>query len=338
MISHFLGREQVEAYCRDLAKRLIELGDEFPLIWFPIGFSGMELYQVILKFIPREHLGKMLLQPLTYKKPKKGTPGQALLTPMEGYTEDALKKEVAEAVRNCKSCVLILDSSIHSGSSMLESVRFVRDLGTSNILTYSLIIKRQSGFIPHYFGLVVGDHDRVLFLLNSIPNNRLSKPKAKPTGILRKLNPSDAHQEYKIETQVPSISKIGWGDLWYEMHAHGFQVYVLELDGKLVGYVKYRIVKHSLLLDVIAVDKNFQGVGAGAALFRWAETSARSASCQDIQLWGIENQVQAYEGAKYVKTGEMLDVGGGERYFHMRKALLYHFDLKVLREEDIEED
>lgn len=332
MITHFLSREQVAAYCKDFAKRLEELQQDTPLVWCPIGFSGREIAKVVLPFLSQGLQQKIRIQPLTYHKPTHGQPGMVSIVPKNGQTEEQAREALRQALADSPSA-LVLDSSVHSGSSMLGAVHFLSDLGAQNSLAYSLVIKQSSGFIPHYFGLVVGDHDRALFLLDAIPNNRLAKPKSVLKGFLRKLTEDDVQRADKLDTGVASISKIGWGDLWYDARAHGYQVYVAEVNGVLAGFVKYKLEPtRRLMLDVIAVDRQTQGRGVGAALFRWAETTARSNSCLSIDLWGIENEVENYEKAGYKGSGCWIDTGGGEKYQHMAKPLLYHFDLKEMSE------
>lgn len=331
MITHFLGREQVEGYCRDLVRRLIDLEDAMPKVWCPIGTSGQALFDIIIRQMPEERRAEILLQPLTYHKGSDESPSRISITPRQGMNEQQATSDLAKAVK--KLPALVIDSSVHSGSSMLNAAAFLSELGAKNPLTYSLVIKQSSGFIPHYFGVVVGDHDRALFLLDQIPNNRLSKPTKTLKGYLRRLTENDVDRPGKLDTGVDSISKIGWGDLWYEMRAHGYEVYVVESEGALCGFVKYRLEPPKrLMLDVIAVDKSLHEMGVGSALFRWAETAARTSSCHSIALWGIEKHIPDYEKAGYKGTDEWINAGGGEKYQFMTKPLLYHFNLKDLKQ------
>lgn len=334
MITHFLSEEQVEAYCKDFAHRIIDLGTSTPKVWCPIGLSGIELFKKIAKFLPKEIDRKTIYQPITYTKPSAGRNGAISVALNENSldTEEIVISQLKEMLKN-ESTVIVIDSSVHSGSSMLGALKFLESLGANEVLAYSLVIKQNTCFVPHYFGLIVGDHDRALFLLDSIPNNRLSKPKTTFKGVLRKLAEQDALGLDKLDTGVDSISKVGWGDLWYEVRANDFQVYVVETAGKLAGYVKYKIAPSGTLhLDTIAVDKARQGEGVGGALFRWTETTARSYSCHSMELWGIEAEVENYKKAGYVSQGQWLNVGESERYLRMSKPLLYHFDLKKWRE------
>jgi hypothetical protein len=48
MHTHYLGREEVQAYSRDLVARLKAMGACIPTVWCPIGRSGEELAANIL--------------------------------------------------------------------------------------------------------------------------------------------------------------------------------------------------------------------------------------------------------------------------------------------------
>lgn len=87
---------------------------------------------------------------------------------------------------------------------MLSVMRFVRGLRPGRLLAYSLVMKRGSCFLPHYFGVVVDDHDRILFLLDAIPNNRLFAGTSPPIGLFRRIEKEDAarRQQY-LDTGVP---------------------------------------------------------------------------------------------------------------------------------------
>lgn len=334
MITHFLGRDEVTAYCRDFVSRLAFLGAEMPQVWCPIGKSGQVLTDIILKEIASSQpqmLASIKILPISYQKPTADAAGAACVIPHGEQSEEEAIESLKAALAETPNA-LIIDSSIHSGASMLGVLKLLQGYGAKGAQSYALVIKQNAAFIPHYFGVVVGEHDRTLFLLDEIPNNRLARPGQTFLGVLRQLCKDDVNSSDKLDTGVPSISKISWGDLFYDVRVHGFQVYVAEIGGKLAGFVKYKIdqARH-MKLDVVAVDQSFQKSGIGAALFRWVETAARANSCPSIDLWGIENQVQKYRETGYKEAGGWLDTGGGERYLPMSKPLLYHFDLKGLQ-------
>lgn len=310
----YLGREEVDAYAHDFAERLVGLEDEFPTIWCPIGKSGDHLARLIASRLPPEKSATVRVVPVSYDK----TARKAVLDDLNDVAVIASSKSV-----------LVLDSTVHSGGSMLAVMRLLSGMGEARVLSYTLVIKRGSKFLPHYFGVVVGDHDRVLFLLDSIPNNRLFAGKDAPVGFFRRIEPEDAKRVQEcLDTGVASLDKISWGDLYYDHRVNGYDVIVVEDRSHIAGFVKLKIKEgHTLCIDVIANDKAYRGKGVGGALMRYAETIGRAHECRFVELWAIENQVVFYERFKFVKTGELIDVGGGEVYSSMKRPLLYQFDL-----------
>src|SRR5260370_829005 len=139
-------------------------------------------------------------------------------------------------------------------------MRKLESLGAKNILTYALVIKQNAKYVPHYFGVVVGDHDRTLFLLDSIPNNRLFA-KDYPRVILRKLTEEDCHTNASLDTGLPSMDKIEFNDLLYQKEAHGHEVFVIELDGKIASFVSLKFTVGKMLIDLLATDRAYAGKG-----------------------------------------------------------------------------
>lgn len=306
----YIGREEVDAYAKDLASRLAALGDDCPTVWCPVGHSGDHLVRRVAPHMPDP--GAIQVVEVSYNKTERKA---SFISPEEA-------NEIAG------QNVLVLDSSVHSGTSMLECVRLVREAQARQTLSYSLVVKRSACFIPHYFGVVVGDHDRSLFMLDQLPNNRLFTSKYRPLGLLRKIAEEDVDRPGVLETGVASLDKISWGDLFYEHKANGYEVYVLEENANIAGFIKVRIKEgRSVGIDVVAADSRYQGRGIGGALMRFAETLGRSNQCKYIDLWAIHDKVDTYQHLGYSCRGETIDAGAGERYSYMHKQLLYHFTL-----------
>jgi GNAT superfamily N-acetyltransferase/hypoxanthine-guanine phosphoribosyltransferase len=306
----YIGHEEVDAYANDLASRLTKLGGDCPTVWCPIGHSGDHLVRRIAPFMPNADAIKVV--EVSYNRTER----------------QAVFKHAAERADIAGRSVLVLDSSVHSGESMLECIRLVQDAGARQALGYSLVIKQSARFVPHYFGVVVGDHDRTLFLLDRLPNNRLFTSKYKPVGLLRKIAPQDADREGALETGVASLDKISWGDLFYEHKANGYEVYVVEDESNIAGFIKVKLKEgRSVGIDVVAADRRYQGKGIGGALMRFAETLGRSNQCKYIDLWAIQDRVETYQYLGYAARGETISAGGGEQYTYMQKELLYHFNL-----------
>lgn len=317
MITHYLGDQEVTAYAKDFAGRLALLApQDFPTVWCPIGKSGDKMLRVIAQELQK---------------------CSSALTSSIQIVELFFNKELGEISLGAGGSnddlrganVLVLDSSIHSGSSMLAAVRHVYRYGAVSAVSYSLTVKKSSSFLPHYFGVVVGDHDRVLFQLDGIPNNRLFTRKYRPIGCFRRINESDSdHPCACLDTGVTSIDKISLGDLYYEHRANGYDVLVVEDRDKIAGFLKIKAhPKKQLQLDVIAADNGYKGKGLGGALMRYAETMGRANCCTHIELWAIENQIDWYKKFGFEPTNEVINAGGGEIYGLMKKRLLYHFDM-----------
>lgn len=310
----YLGREEVEAYARDFAARLVALEADFPTIWCPIGKSGDHFAQLVAAHLTEAAKDRVQIVPIIYNKTTRAA---------------SLEDEADKAVIAATASVLVLDSSVHSGGSMLAVMRLVGKMGAGRLLSYTLVIKRGAKFIPHYFGVVVGDHDRVLFLLKQIPNNRLFTGKNPPLGFFRRIEAEDIKRpQTSLDTGVVSLDKISWGDLFYEYRANGYDVIVVEDRDAIAGFLKLKIKPGNILsIDVIASDKSYHGKGIGGALMRYAETIGRAHESRFVELWSIFNQVEFYEKYGFDKTEEVIDTGDGEIYVLMRRALLYQFDL-----------
>lgn len=311
----FLGKEEVRAYCKDIADRLQRLSTGFPKIFCPIGESGRQLLLALIDELPDDVVNSVKSVPIHYDK----------------SSCQATFKNPQEAADVAGETVLVLDSSIHSGSSMLSAMRLVRDSGATNPIAYSLVVKKSSNFLPHYFALIVDDHDRAIFLLESIPNNRLFKGHHyPPIGFFRRIESSDAtRQQQCLDTGVDSLDKISWGDLYYEHRVNGYDVIVAEDGENLAGFIKIKVKGgHTLFIDVVATDDKYRKKGIGGALMRYAENMGRVQKLKCVELWSIESQVSRYRDEyKFELLDETIDTGGGERYTLMRRRLLYHFDL-----------
>jgi ribosomal protein S18 acetylase RimI-like enzyme len=184
---------------------------------------------------------------------------------------------------------------------------------------------------------MVGDHDRVLFLLDILPNNRLFTGRRIPVGTVRRIESNDIHREQTaLSTGVASLDKISWGDLLYEATANGYEVFLVEDSQKIAGFIKLKIKEgNTLSIDVIANDETYKGKGIGGALMRFAENYGRANECRYLDLWSIEDQKEFYLKYGYQVKGEVLDAGDGERYIPMRRTLLYHFSVEMDEQDHI---
>lgn len=305
-----MGKEEVSCYVADIAERFEELDADLPKYWYAIGYSGVALANTILQSVSEKLRKQIQIVVVSYDKSKN-----------EVFFMDA-----QDASLQLVGSVLIIDSAVHSGSSMLAVTNKMYELGAQSVVSYSLVIKRGTSFVPNYFGLVIGDHDRALFLLNKYPNNRLCRKP--PFGTLRALSEQDVHKPQSVNSGVTSIDNVTWGDLLYDKVTKGASVYLFENAQSIMGYISFRVVRqNTLFVDAIVVDKSLHGVGLGGMLMRWAETSARSLNCCGIELYAIEERKGTYEKLGFSDMGhKVLDLGN-EKYWLMNRKLLYNLDI-----------
>jgi hypothetical protein len=177
LITHFLGDEEVKAYGRDFARRLVALDNNFPKMWFLLGQSGVKIADVVFEHLPESYAEQVQLTTVYVDRSTREVKSDH---PFADTTFD-------------ESPVLLIDSAVHSGQSMAKVMAALWEAGAKNVLTYSLMLKRSSKVIPTYFGILVEDTDRVYFQLNEMPNNRLCE--RPPFGILKEIDDDDITKE-----------------------------------------------------------------------------------------------------------------------------------------------
>jgi hypothetical protein len=311
LITHFLGGEQVDAYTRDLAARFLQqeklLRQKMPIQWFVLSHSGQEIAHALAGHLP-DPIRQLL---------------RIVRTECNRTTKKIRFRDSIEGI-NFNNAILVLDSAVHSGKSMLLVLERLTALGAKNVLSYTLVLKRGSCFIPNYFGVVIDDTDRAFFQLDAIPNNRLIE--RKPSfGYLRALQANDVHRK-NIRTGVKSIDGMTFGDMLYEKTVRPTNVYLYMHRDEICGYVSFEKVDQKLFIDVVASGLKFRGKGVGAALSRWAETWGRSCHCALIELWAIKNRIDHYRdfGFETVPGADELTLSTTEKYQLMRKPILYN--------------
>lgn len=322
MRTHFLGKAEVGAFAADLAARLVDLHTTSPTaapkVWVSLGVSGDKLTAVLLDKVEGTPAAPTLIYRAGFDR-STSTPS--------GRDGDELPTDLQDAG------VLVIDAAVHSGSSMRHLIDALSARSCTTILSYSLVVKVTSEFVPSLFGMMIGEHDRAFFQLDRIPNNRLlTRP---PFGSIRLLREDDIKRtpDYVV-CGVPSIDRLTFGDLWYYIKTQGSQVYLFELGGRVVGFIHFKqLAGNRLFVDLLASHREVQGQGIGGVLMRWAETYARAARLSSVELWAIDDRVAFYEWLKYEKTGETMDLGGaGELYHHMRRRLLYNIKPEGMNE------
>jgi GNAT superfamily N-acetyltransferase len=331
LITHFLGEQEVTSYCRDLAKRLSELGDEFPTLWIPLGESGWKMHKHILDALQALQVSGEIkgdfVSRVEISKADYDRAGKSI-----SFDPSLEKSDVLNKV------ALAIDSAVHTGSSMLALIAAMRAAGLSRILSYALVLKNSARFIPTYFSVVIPNSDRAYFDLKSIPNNRLFDLKGNPPpkildGVLRVLDDADADKIIEVGDPLGEVSV---SNLLYEREINNAYVYgyeeTVDVAGKigteLTGYINFRKLGHTLFIDAVGVKFKSREAGIATALLRWTETWGRSSKCSIVEVWAYEKLAAKLEDFGFTPVdGELRPYGPGQKFKLMRKPLLYNVRL-----------
>ena len=300
-----LTKEHLQSYLRDLAARISKLEADSPQVWAMVGFSGCVLGRELAEVAPDLYASvDELIVSYNRRTDTVSFPGQEQF------------RDVISG-RN----VLLIDGTVHSGSTLLRVTKALEELEPRKISSYALVVRRGSQVIPNHFGFLIGDHDRVHFPAPRYSNNRLF-----PFGTYRRMCEEDCARPM-IMTGADFIDKLHWEDRWYEVSTDPKrQIYIHEQNGSICGFVSFRLQENGgILLDEVGVDKSCHGQKLGAHLMRWAEHYARHENCSNIELWAVENRVKWYQGMEYLHAGEQAPLKlAGTRFFKMRKKLLFN--------------
>ncbi len=324
MHTYLLSDQDVKKYALEFVDRLQKLGDDVPKTWFALGRSGDKMLDEII--IAAEARHPQIVKGITIERlgcDRAKIPHRIFIRPAKEPSPDGIP--LPERFKT--ETGLLIDGAIHSGASMRRTVEALWACGVSNIMSYSLVVKKTSEFIPSFFGLIIDEHDRAYFQMEILPNNRL-KEGATRFGQLRRIDADDfKRQPNKLDTAVPSIDRVTFGDLWFEAATANCVVYVYEINKKIVGFLKFDASPGGIFhLDIVARDTSEKASDIGGLLLRWADTYARASKCTAIQLWGIERLLAYYNKIGYneINGVEPIVIGDDEKYYAMRKPILYN--------------
>jgi GNAT superfamily N-acetyltransferase len=305
LITHFLGRDEVAAYCRDLARRLVLLGSESPQKWFPVGQSGEKIAEVVYGFLPQELKDKIYMTTVYCER---------------GSGEVRFEDSIAD-VQFGDETIFLIDSAVHSGATMKKVSDHFWSLGVKEILSYTLMLKRSSEVIPTYFSVLVAEKDRVFFQLDEMPNNRLCE--RAPFGTLREVTKHDVN--LVIEEIGPPFEGATMGGLLYDQQTKNYHPYIYLHRNKVCGFVSFSKKRKTLFIDAWATIKEYRGKGIGGALLRWAETWGRSSKCDAVELWAFQDAIPTYLKYHYQFIGEQeMILSATQSYRLMGKKILYN--------------
>ncbi len=297
----------MDGYLRHLLADLDDLQSGIPEVWCAIGPSGGKLAQRAVCAL--EALGK-------------ARPIQNVLLDCdrkEGSVSFCDKSDPVKFVRGAR--VLLIDGNIHLGNTFRTAYKLLESAEASAIVSYALVVRSGSSILPNRFGLMIGDHDRAVFLTDQIRNNRLLD-----CGCVRKLSEKDG-ETAKFSSGQDAIDKWSWSDYFYEGSVDPWRkTYVYERNGAMIAYVSFKLKPSKMLfVDAVAVDKSFHGQGIGGYLLRWAETCGRHAHCCDVSLWALRERASWYQ--KHFGFAQLnrkpMSIDGSEFVF-MGKKLLYN--------------
>ena len=152
--------------------------------------------------------------------------------------------------------------------------------------------------------------------------------KSTPKYLLRpaKIGDADAVMECVHEAFSCYVERMGLkpGPMLMD-YAHEIsenQVSVVEIQGQIIGVLVMKIKIEGFLLDVIAVDPHFQGVGVGKLMLEFAESEAQQQGYTSIYLYTHEKMTEnlaLYAKIGYVEYDRRLEMGLARVY--MRKIL-----------------
>lgn len=126
------------------------------------------------------------------------------------------------------------------------------------------------------------------------------------------------------------MDRITWSDRLYDMKAsvtdHFTRTYLMNKATQAIGYLTIHMEAggKSLVVDEVALDKNWHRKRLGGVLLRFACTLARHHDCKKVKLNAIEDHVNFYEehGFKRSPGREPLCLDR-ETYHPMEKPVLH---------------
>lgn len=312
MITNFVGEKEVIAYLRDFLQRLITL-KPMPNLWCPVTPSGDKLLRRILELVKADHpnlVNNVSVLPIHLNRATRNI----------AFSRGSPSKDIPG------KSVLILDGAIHSGSTMARAVGKVVDFGAKEVCTYSLMLKCDSAFVPTMWGFMIDKTDRAFFLLDELPNNRLSAHHDAPPPPVHIQRLDAEHRKLgRVVCGVKSLDRVTWGDRWFDMAAgeQDRSCYLLLKKKAVLGYLTvHHGARRIMVVDEIALAKKHRGKGYGGILIRFADTLARQSDSAAIQLHAIKEQVEFYKHYGYHQVPEEPLYLEGEEYQLMRRPVL----------------
>jgi GNAT superfamily N-acetyltransferase len=292
----------------DLFARLDKL-QEPPRVLVAVGNSGGHVAKAIARRgVLREHPFASLVHVVEL-----GWDAAAKKHQLRDRADEGLVRE---------SPLLLIDSVVNSGTTMLDAVRVVTTLrGKSDkeLLSYAVAVRRVADFVPNFFGYSIGANDRVFMPWHGgRPNNRLT-----PHGVFRSLDESDFERP-TMKSKQDFINRSEWTDRWYQARADkDRRVIVCEREDTIASFINFTIDSPAgvLHVDELATDVKHEKRGLGGALLRYAETLARGSYCTRVTLWAHADVQEFYANLGFIVLGRSISCGADGRFHLMERAL-----------------
>ena len=320
MHTYFIGKEEVKAYAKDLLGRFNRL-QTFPNAWCPVTNSGDVIQEALIAEMKERQdprLADIESVPIDAVKDKESK------TVSVGFPEES---DPDRKLRG--KSVLLIDGAIHSGKTMHLCAAAILKHGPQELITYSLIMKVRSAFVPTFWGVAIDELDRAFFELGTIPNHRLDAGHIRPQAPVHFERLSERHVgEDLLETDIKSMDRVTWSDRLFQMQTSESPpcTYLLMRRDSIVGYLTIHHVSSDVFsIDEIAVEKSHRGSGYAGILLRFADTLARQTNSKVIQLLGFESKVDMYRDSFGYRTiGKETIKLDDEVYIPMQREILYH--------------
>lgn len=310
--TYFLGAEEVQAYARDFLHRLSRL-ECFPDVWCPITRSGDAIAKAMREYIGADLPAAVQLLPVAVAR----DPNGLRISFLGGEPDKQIPGKT----------ILLLDGAIHSGSTMSRCAEEVLKFGPQDVISYSLVTKAGTSFVPTIWAVTIDETDRAFFLLDEIPNQRLdaeNPEKKQPPVHIERLD--HRHKDRPaIASKVGSMDRMTWSDRLFQMQVSSSCTYVLVRRGTIMGYLTVHFSGDTMSIDEVVVDADQKSQGYGGILMRFADSLARQANCRSVALNAIEQRVGFYENLEYKKIGGASPIRlDDETYWPMQRPVLYH--------------
>jgi hypoxanthine-guanine phosphoribosyltransferase/ribosomal protein S18 acetylase RimI-like enzyme len=316
MFTYLISEEDVRKYARDLCSRLMRMEPK-PDVLCPITQSGTNFLRLFLS---------------EFDSAMKERFSDAQIVQIN-VTKESRKKHINidDGDLNIISGrnIFLIDVAIHSGNTMKLCEEALNDHKPAEVFSYSLVVKRSANYFPSIWGLMIEETDRAYFLLDKIPNNRLStggttKPQL-PVRIIRLDENSSMLPT--VTCGVGSMDKLSWGDRLFQMRVtdSNSTTYLLKRGDRIVGYLTVHTGKNEVLyIDEVAVDTTQHENGYGGVMLRFADTLARHYDCRVVRLNAISNKISWYEKYGYEINPAAKEFNlDGEIYHQMQRPVIY---------------